>query len=228
VRRRTLGATAIGMSSDGNSTSPPAAADAAAVALSRVVPGRACDTCTLCCKVIAIEDFAKPPGVWCRHCVRGKGCGIYETRPSSCRTFFCEWMLAPSLGPEWKPERAKFALVIGDGGHLTAFVDPGFPGAWRASPYSKCSSAGRLMARAHRRRASLRCASERASLSSCRIARSTPARSGRTSPSVSSQDRAGNSRRENSSVTARWRTEFAPALTPWRLRVGRPTLLAGA
>jgi hypothetical protein len=123
------------MSSEGNSTSPPAATDAAALALSRVVPGRACGTCTLCCKVIAVEDFAKPPGVWCRHCVRGKGCGIYETRPTDCRTFFCEWMLTPSLGPEWKPERAKFALVIGDGGHLTAFVDPGVPGAWRASPY---------------------------------------------------------------------------------------------
>ena len=97
------------MSSDGHSTSLPAAPDAAALALSRVVPGRACDTCTLCCKVIAVEDFAKPPGVWCRHCVRGKGCGIYETRPTDCRTFFCEWMLTPSLGPEWKPERAKFA-----------------------------------------------------------------------------------------------------------------------
>jgi hypothetical protein len=39
------------------------------------------------------------------------------------------------LGPEWKPERAKFALVMGEGGHLTAFVDPGFPAAWRSAPY---------------------------------------------------------------------------------------------
>ena len=39
------------------------AADAAARALSRVVPGRACGTCTLCCKVIAVVDFEKPPGV---------------------------------------------------------------------------------------------------------------------------------------------------------------------
>ena len=123
------------MSSEANSASPPAAPDAAALALSRVAPGRACGTCTLCCKVIAVEDFEKAPGVWCRHCVRGKGCGIYETRPIDCRTFFCEWMLTPSLGPEWKQERAMFALVIGDGGHLTVFVDPGFPGAWRASPY---------------------------------------------------------------------------------------------
>ena len=69
------------------------------------------------------------------HCIRGKGCGIYETRPTDCRTFFCEWMLTTSLGAEWKPERAKFALVTGEGGHLTAFVDPGFPAAWRNTPY---------------------------------------------------------------------------------------------
>jgi hypothetical protein len=108
---------------------------AAGHAAARVVQGRACGTCTLCCKVIAVVDFNKLPGVWCAHCVRGKGCGIYETRPTDCRTFFCEWMLTTSLGPEWKPERAKFALVMGEGGHLTAFVDPGVPSAWRSAPY---------------------------------------------------------------------------------------------
>jgi len=106
-----------------------------AAALRHVVPGRECGTCTLCCKVIAVIDFDKKPGVWCTHCIRGKGCGIYETRPTECRTFFCEWMLTKSLGAEWKPERSKFALVMGEGGHLTAFVDPGVPAAWRASPY---------------------------------------------------------------------------------------------
>ena len=45
-------------------------------------------------------------------------------------------MLEKTLGPEWKPERAKFALVKTDGGHrLTALVDPGFSSAWRRSPY---------------------------------------------------------------------------------------------
>ena len=104
-------------------------------AASRVVPGKACGSCTLCCKVIAVKDFDKKPGVWCAHCVRGTGCGIYETRPTDCRTFFCEWMLEKNLGPEWKPERCKFALVMGEGGHLTAFVDPGVPSAWRKEPY---------------------------------------------------------------------------------------------
>ena len=116
-------------------TTAPAVADAVARAESRVVAERTCGSCTLCCKVIAVADFDKLPGVWCPHCIRGKGCGIYATRPTDCRTFFCEWMLTKSLGPEWKPERAKFALVMGAGGHLTAFVDPGFPAAWRGAPY---------------------------------------------------------------------------------------------
>ena len=114
------------------------AADAQKVSLAeqRVVPGRACGTCTLCCKVIGVAELAKQPGTWCVHCVRGQGCGIYDERPVSCRTFFCLWMTGPALGPEWKPERAKFALVLTDEGrYMTAFVDPGFPSAWQKPPY---------------------------------------------------------------------------------------------
>jgi hypothetical protein len=45
-------------------------------------------------------------------------------------------MLEPGLGPEWKPDRAKFALLKSAGGrHLTVFADPGNPLAWRRSPY---------------------------------------------------------------------------------------------
>src|SRR3954469_16911870 len=107
----------------------------AATALAHVVPGRECGSCTMCCKLIAVADLGKPPGTWCPHCVRGKGCGIYETRPTECRTFYCHWMLEKGLTPERKPERATFALVTSEAGHLTAFVDPGFPGAWRSTPY---------------------------------------------------------------------------------------------
>jgi hypothetical protein len=45
-------------------------------------------------------------------------------------------MLEPTLGPEWKPDRAKFAMAKSAGGrHLTVFADPGNPLAWRRSPY---------------------------------------------------------------------------------------------
>ena len=102
----------------------------------RIVPGRACGTCSLCCKVVGVEELNKPIGAWCPHCKRANGCTIYERRPQSCRTFMCQWLLAEGLGPEWKPDLAKFALLKSDNGrHLTAFVDPGTPGAWRRSPY---------------------------------------------------------------------------------------------
>src|SRR5262245_46776403 len=114
----------------------PDAANGAALEEPRVVSGRACGTCTLCCKAAAVEELAKPMGAWCPHCRRAEGCAIYDARPPSCRTFHCQWMLAPGLGDEWKPERAQFALVKSEGGRrLTALVDPGYPTAWRRSPY---------------------------------------------------------------------------------------------
>ena len=100
------------------------------------VPGRTCGTCTLCCKVAEVQEVAKPMGVWCQHCLRNKGCSIYDFRPQSCRSFLCQWLVEKSLGPDWKPERAKFALVMSENGHrLTALVDPGYPAAWKRSPY---------------------------------------------------------------------------------------------
>ena len=103
---------------------------------SRVVAGRECGSCTLCCKVAAVEEVNKPNGVWCPHCVAGKRCTIYQQRPPSCRSFYCQWMVEKGLGPEWKPERAKFAMVKTEGGRrLTVLTDPGFPTAWRRPPY---------------------------------------------------------------------------------------------
>ena len=44
--------------------------------------------------------------------------------------------LPAELGPEWKPDRAKFAMLKSAGGrHLTVFADPGNPSTWRRSPY---------------------------------------------------------------------------------------------
>src|ERR1044072_1097023 len=105
-------------------------------ALSQIVAGRSCGAWSLCCKVVAVEELEKPIGVGGPHCHRQKGCAVYEQRPPSCRMFICQWMLSPELGPEWKPDRAKFAMLKSEGGkHLTVFADPGNPSAWRRSPY---------------------------------------------------------------------------------------------
>ena len=101
-----------------------------------LVAGRACGTCMMCCKVPAIAEFAKPPGVWCRHAVSGKGCNIYADRPVSCRSFYCLWMQDESFGPEWKPEKAKFVVYVQHNGvNLQIAVDPSFPNAWTRPPF---------------------------------------------------------------------------------------------
>jgi Fe-S-cluster containining protein len=99
-------------------------------------PGRDCGTCTLCCKVYDVPDLQKPAGKWCQHCTPGRGCGIHETRPGHCRSFFCLWMTEGWLGPEWKPEVAKFVLSIDPlSRYMMVQADPGQPKAWRAEPY---------------------------------------------------------------------------------------------
>jgi hypothetical protein len=99
-------------------------------------PGRECGSCTLCCKVYEVPSLAKPAGKWCPHCAPGKGCGIWETRPDHCRSFFCLWMTDGGFGPEWKPERARFVMTVDPfSRYLNVQLDPGHAGAWRQEPY---------------------------------------------------------------------------------------------
>ena len=101
-----------------------------------LVAGRACGTCMMCCKVPYIKEFEKPAGVWCKHAVPGKGCGIYDNRPGSCRAFYCLWMQDASFGADWKPEKAKFVVYLQrNGANLQVAVDPNFSNAWTRPPY---------------------------------------------------------------------------------------------
>ena len=101
-----------------------------------LVAGRDCSNCTLCCKVMGVQELAKPAGTWCTHCAPRSGCTIYETRPGGCREFFCGWRRDPAV-PEWfRPNVAKIVLVVEqDGRRMVAQVDPGTPQAWRVEPY---------------------------------------------------------------------------------------------
>ena len=118
-----------------SSSAYPASGPSASASSRAPVPGRTCGSCALCCKTVAVTELAKPAGIWCPNCRGSKGCAIYDSRPAGCRDFHCEWLLSEKLGPEWKPDRAKFALMVTATGHLAACVDPGFPSAWRREPY---------------------------------------------------------------------------------------------
>jgi hypothetical protein len=98
--------------------------------------GKSCGRCTLCCKVMAVDSLDKPAGAWCTHCLQSSGCAIYEARPNDCRIYMCDWLLSPELGPEWRPDKARFVLETADGGRNTYVnLDPQRPDAWRREPY---------------------------------------------------------------------------------------------
>jgi hypothetical protein len=74
-----------------------------------VVPGRECGACRVCCIAPTIDDpeIQKRSGTRCRHCTDGGtgGCGIYESRPTPCRVFFCAWRRLASFPEDWRPDR---------------------------------------------------------------------------------------------------------------------------
>lgn len=95
---------------------------------------RLCGDCTLCCKVMAIEELAKPASHWCLHCKPGRGCTIYADRPTECESFNCIWLVNDLLDEQWKPNKSKLVLTTSEDG-IEIRCDPGFPDAWRKEPY---------------------------------------------------------------------------------------------
>ena len=96
--------------------------------------GRQCGDCTLCCKVMAIEELEKPASSWCLHCKPGRGCLIYPNRPPECQNFKCLWLVNDQLSQQWKPNKSKLVLTTSDDG-IEIRCDPGFPDAWRKEPF---------------------------------------------------------------------------------------------
>lgn len=99
-----------------------------------LVPGRSCQDCTLCCKLLRIDELAKPRHEWCAHCAIGKGCNIYEERPAPCRAFYCGWLINDWLGAHWQPARSRM-MITAEGARLVIHVDPGRLDAWRKEPF---------------------------------------------------------------------------------------------
>lgn len=98
------------------------------------VSTRGCQDCTLCCKVMAIEELGKAAGSWCHQCKIGIGCKIYAERPAECEAFKCLWLTDERLGQRWKPKKSKMVVTTSEDG-LEIRCDPGFPDAWRKEPF---------------------------------------------------------------------------------------------
>jgi len=90
---------------------------------------RPCGDCTLCCKVMAVPEIAKPWDKWCQHCDPKKGCNIYPTRPLECKSFYCMWALG--IIPEsLKPNKVHVVMSTTlEGKHLVVHHDPDYPEA---------------------------------------------------------------------------------------------------
>jgi hypothetical protein len=89
---------------------------------------RTCGDCTLCCKVLGVKELEKPTGQYCQHAVKSKGCGIYDSRPETCRSFRCMWLMG--LWPMWaKPNKVHGVPGLTDSQkHFIIWEDPGYPG----------------------------------------------------------------------------------------------------
>lgn len=72
---------------------------------------RACGACSLCCRVLRVDEIGKLGGDPCIHQRGSGGCGIHATRPDICRAYRCLW-LAGGLDPSDRPDRIGAVLDL--------------------------------------------------------------------------------------------------------------------
>lgn len=101
-----------------------------------------CNGCTMCCKMLGIEELQKPAGKWCDHCTAGAGCNVYAARPRSCRTYTCTWLQSQESDTPWpielRPDRCHVVVdyVPALNQHF-ARVHAYRPDAWRTPAVMK-------------------------------------------------------------------------------------------
>jgi hypothetical protein len=111
---------------------------------------RTCGSCTLCCKLVPVEELAKKAGTRCQHVRAHKGCSIYAHRPLSCREWSCMWLVGTEDGAPLdlrRPDHVHYVIdispdvvrardnqtgeVVGESIVMQIWVDPKFPDAWQ-------------------------------------------------------------------------------------------------
>jgi len=100
-----------------------------------IVEGRSCAGCTLCCKLLEIEELEKPEGKWCPDCAPKSGCRIYDRRPPVCKNFYCLYLISPRLGDHWKPSKSKMIVGTTRLKVMNIYVDDSNHSRWRQRRY---------------------------------------------------------------------------------------------
>ncbi|HSU04584.1 MAG TPA: hypothetical protein VLI93_03350 [Acetobacteraceae bacterium] len=79
-----------------------------------LVAGRTCGECNVCCVALTIDDaeLQKLQGHRCRHSQRDNSCGIYPTRPHTCRTFFCGWRRLKWVREPLRPDKSSVLIRL--------------------------------------------------------------------------------------------------------------------
>lgn len=72
---------------------------------------RACGSCTLCCKLVPVEEIGKPAGQRCP-AQRHGGCTVYRRPnfPMSCHAWSCRWLTNDDAADLRRPDRAHYVI----------------------------------------------------------------------------------------------------------------------
>lgn len=62
-----------------------------------------CDGCTLCCKLLRIDETNSIPNEICKYC-GDVSCKIYNERPESCSIFECAWKQMENADIDLRPD----------------------------------------------------------------------------------------------------------------------------
>lgn len=75
--------------------------------------GRRCGDCTLCCKLLPVNELGKGAGERCRHQRSGKGCAVYRKPgfPRACAFWNCRWLVGQA-GETRRPDRAHYVIDV--------------------------------------------------------------------------------------------------------------------
>ncbi len=89
---------------------------------------RACGGCSVCCVHLTIEEpeLMKPQGYRCPHLADAGGCGIYPSRPHTCRVYHCGWRRLKWVREVLRPDRSQVLVKlrsVGKGAEAVLAVD---------------------------------------------------------------------------------------------------------